>query len=180
MVKNSNAHSIRMVESLKTVVGEEAAREFEEKYPLSKSADYNRKFKWAKEASEYLEEKYDQNTNMQIREKCICNDGNSTAKIMHKCLDKTNSISEFVTRFNDTVNYARLEYLSDHKLLFCYPECYCGCVKRVDESLPPTWCYCTLGYTKSLFMKVFKKDVKVELIESIKMGNQRCAMSVEW
>ena len=24
----------------------------------------------------------------------------------------------------------------------------CACVKRIDQTLPKAWCYCTLGYTK--------------------------------
>lgn len=50
---NDNSHTIRMVESIKAVIGDKEANEFEEKYPLSKSANLNRKFEWAKEACEY-------------------------------------------------------------------------------------------------------------------------------
>lgn len=39
MVKNDNAHSVRLVESLERHVGYDTAREFEVNYPLSKSAD---------------------------------------------------------------------------------------------------------------------------------------------
>jgi hypothetical protein len=180
MPKNDNAHSIRMVESLKTVIGDKEANEFGEKYPLSKSANANKKFEWAKEACKFLEKKYDKDTNMRIREKCICNDGKSTAVKMLKYLKQTNSISEFVDSFNDNENFASLEYINNNKIMFCYPECYCGCIKRVNEQLPEVWCYCTLGYAKSVFAEVFSKEVKVELVESIKMGDQRCAVNIEW
>lgn len=180
MAKNDNAHSIRMVESIKSVIGNIDAKEFEEKYPLSKSADLNKKFDWANEVCEYLEKKYDKDTNMRIREKCICNDGKSTATKMLKYFNQTSCISEFVDSFNGNETFASLEYINENKIMFCYHECYCGCVKRVEEQLPEVWCYCTLGYAKSVFSKVFSKDVKVELIESIKMGGQRCAVSIEW
>ena len=43
MAKNDNAHLLRMVESLRQNIGENRANEFEEKYPLSKSADIEKK-----------------------------------------------------------------------------------------------------------------------------------------
>lgn len=180
MAKNDNAHSIRMVESLRTVIGDKEANEFEEKYPLSKSANIDKKFEWAKVTCEFLEKKYDRDTNMKIREKCICNDGKSTATTMLKYLNQTNSISEFVEKFNDNEKFANLQYINDNTIMFSYPECYCGCVKRINKQLPETWCYCTLGYAKSLFAKVFNTEVKVQLIESIKMGGHRCTVSIEW
>lgn len=180
MAKNDNAHSIRMVESIKTVIGDKQALEFEEKYPLSKSANVNRKFEWAKEACEYLEKTFDRETNMRIREKCICNDGKSTANKLIKYLNQTNSIPDFIKSFNENESFASLEYIDSNKIMFCYPECYCGCVKRVNDQLSEIWCYCTLGYAKNVFSSVFNKEVKVQLVESIKIGGQRCAVSVEW
>ncbi|MHB8130645.1 MAG: hypothetical protein ACYDEX_16770 [Mobilitalea sp.] len=100
MIKNDNAHSIRMVDSLKTIIGVKEADEYEEKYSLSKAASIDKKFEWAKETCEFLSKKYDRDTIMRIREKCICNDGNSTATKMVKYLSQTYSVSEFVDSFN--------------------------------------------------------------------------------
>ncbi len=180
MAKNDNAHSMRIVESIRTVVNEDEARNFEESLPLSKSANINKKFEWAKQMCDYLEERYDVDTIMKIRERCICNDGKSTAIKMSKYIRQTQSISEFVEIFNENESFASLEYINERNILFCYPQCYCSCVKRINEPLPETWCYCTLGYAKSLFKEVFHKDVVVHLVESIKMGGKRCAVSVEW
>ena len=77
---------------------------------------------------------------MQIRQGCICNDGRSTASKMLQYISKTDGIAEFVRMFNEKESFAKLEYISDNKLLFCYPECYCACVKRVNEPLSETWC----------------------------------------
>lgn len=44
MPQNDNAHSIRMVSSLEKNAGKDAAREVEEKYPLSMSANIEKKF----------------------------------------------------------------------------------------------------------------------------------------
>lgn len=55
MAKNDNAHSVRLGDSLERNVGQDTAREFREKYPLSKSANIDKKFKWAKTICEYME-----------------------------------------------------------------------------------------------------------------------------
>lgn len=47
MAKNDNAQSVRLVDSLERHVGYDTAREFEANYPLSKSADINKKYQWA-------------------------------------------------------------------------------------------------------------------------------------
>ena len=180
MAKNDNAHSLRMVESLKQTVGNDRANEFEEKYPLSKSADIEKKFEWAKAACDYLEENFDAELIYKIRKECRCNDGKSIANKILKYLNKANSIEEFVASFNAKESFAKLEYISDNKILFFYPECYCACVKRVPQQLSRAWCYCTLGNAEGIFAEVFKKDVKVTLLESIKTGSDRCVIEVEW
>ena len=86
--------------------------------------------------------------------------------------------TEAAVEFEET--FASLEYISEHKILFCYPQCYCSCVKRVPQGLPKTWCYCTLGNAEGIFRNVFKQDVKVSLCESIKSGSNKCVIEVEW
>jgi len=117
---------------------------------------------------------------IKVRKECICNDGKSNAKKMLKYLNQAECMKDFVDAFNHGETFASLEYISENKLLFCYPECYCGCVKRIPEKLTKTWCYCTIGNAESMFREVFQTNVKVTLKESIKTGAKRCAMVVEW
>ena len=180
MAKNDNAHSVRLADSLERNVGHETAREIEEKYPLSKSANIEKKYQWAKTICTYLEENFDTDTIKRIRKECRCNDGKSIAGKLLKYLNKADSIKEFVDLFNQNETFAFLEYISDNKILFCYPECYCACVKRVPRELSETWCYCTLGNAEGIFSKVFKKDVKVTLLKSIKTVADQCVIEVEW
>lgn len=180
MAKNDNAHSLRMVESLKRNIGEAEACEFEEKYPLSKSADIQKKFEWAKVTCSYLEEQFDPDTILKVRKECRCNDGKSIANKILKYMNKSDGIEAFVNLFNQNETFAVLEYISDNKILFCYPECYCACVKRIPQELSATWCYCTLGNAEEIFKEVFKKEVKVTLLESIKTGSDKCVIEVEW
>lgn len=130
-MKNDNAHSLRLVESLRRHAGEDAAEEFERMHPLSKSADYLKKFEWAKEACGFLEEHFDAGSIETIRRDCRCNDGKSNAEKMRKYLNRAESVREFTELFNRSETFASLEYISERELRFCYPQCYCSCVKRV-------------------------------------------------
>lgn len=180
MAKNDNAHSVRLIDSLQRNSGHETAEDFEKKYPLSKSASIEKKYEWAKNVCSYLEEHFDIDTIIRIRKGCRCNDGKSIADKLLKYLNRANSIEEFVNMFNQNETFAFMEYLSDNRILFCYPECYCACVKRIPQELSKTWCYCTLGNAEGIFSKVFEKDVKVTLLKSIKTGADKCAIEVEW
>lgn len=180
MAKNDNAHSLRLTQSLAKHVGAEAAAEFEAKLPLSKSADFEKKFEWAKNVCDYLEERFDPDTIAAVRHDCRCNDGKSNAAKLMKYLNKSASIAEFVEVFNRGETFARLEYISERKLLFCYPECYCSCVKRVPEQISKTWCLCTIGNAEGIFHEVFGDGARVRLLDSIKRGGSECVIEVEW
>ena len=180
MAKNDNAHSIRLIDSLRQNIGNDVADEFEERYPLSKSANIEKKYEWAKNVCDYLDEHYDTETIMVLRKECRCNDGKSIANKILKYLNKTDCIEQFVKAFNENETFASLEYISDNKILFCYPECYCACIKRVPGEVSRAWCYCTLGNAEGIFKEVFKKEIKVALLESIKTGGDRCVIEVEW
>lgn len=180
MPVNDNAHALRLVESLKGIDCEQAAREVAERFPLPKSADVEKKFEWAANICHYLEEQYDLERIAAVRKKCRCNDGKSIAKKLLKYLKQAGDLKAFVRLFNESESFASLEYVSEHMLRFCYPQCYCACVKRVPRELSKTWCYCTLGNAEGIFQEVFQKEVQVSLLESIKSGADRCVIEVKW
>lgn len=180
MAKNDNAHAVRLAESVIKHAGQDRAADLAEKYPLSKSADIKKKFTWAQNICGYLEEHFEEETVIQLRKECKCGDGRSTANKLIKYLKQAGNVEGMVSLFNQKETFASLEYISDRKVRFCYPQCYCGCVKRVPEELSKIWCYCTLGYTESLFKEVFGTEVKATLLKSIKAGGDKCVMEVEW
>ncbi len=180
MAKNSNAHAVRLVNSIHKIVGTDKAQQFEQNFPLSQSANIEKKYEWAKSACNYLEEQFNEETIFYIRKECRCNDGKTIAGKLLKYLKRADNIKAFVDSFNQNETFAFLEYISDNKILFCYPECYCSCIKRVPGQISKTWCYCTLGNAEGIFKELFQKEVRVTLIDSIKTGADRCAILVEW
>lgn len=181
MPKNDNAHALRLMESLRLNTSDALAHELEARFPLSKSASPEKKHQWATETSQFLEEHLDTETVMRIRKDCKCNDGKSIAAKLLKYLHQADSLQQFVDDFNAGETFASLEYLSERKLRFCYPQCYCACVKRVPGNVPKAWCYCTLGNIESIFKQVFPQhNLHTTLLESIKTGGDRCVIEVEW
>ena len=180
MPKNDNPHAIRLMDSMRKHLGTDAGDDFGTRYPLSKGADIIRKFEWARNVCNYLDERYDADTITALRKECRCNDGKAIAGKLLKYLNKADSTEQFVTLFNQNESFAAMEYLAANRILFCYPECYCACIKRVPGEVSKSWCYCTLGNAESIFKAVFGKKVKVALLESIKTGGKRCAIEVEW
>lgn len=177
MGKNDSPHALKMYNALSKEVNQEAADHFSAKYALSKSADFEKKFKWASKVCEFLEESYDEDTIGRIRSSCSCEDGTTKAAKIKSYLRTAKNIAEFAEIFNSKETYARIE-TDGESLLFIYPTCYCSYVKRVDQNISKTWCYCTLGYAKSLFEKVFEAPVKAELLESIKTGGKQCVVRI--
>jgi len=49
---------------------------------------------------------------------------------------------------------------------------------EVDKLDTYTWCQCTTGYSKVLFEQAFGCTVEVELLKSIKAGDDICLMSI--
>ena len=180
MAKNDNAHALRIAESLRTYAGESCADEFAELHPLSKSADIDKKFMWEQDVCRFLEEYFDEETIVKIRKDCRCNDGSSIAKKLLKYWNTADNTEQFIDLFNRKETFASLEYITENKVRFSYPECYCACVKRVPGQLTKTWCYCTVGNAEAIFRAVFGESVTVTLIESIKSGAERCVLEVEW
>ncbi len=178
MPKNDNVKSIRLYESVKNNVSEEAADSIAEKVYLAKSADFKRKFKWANDVCNYLKINFDDEQIKKIRMSCSCTPPPKYIEAVKKLYQASESLDEFCQKYNTTYEGKHSVWYDGDVLFFSYPSCYCDCVKRVDGQVPTTWCLCTLGYTKKLFDTVLDYNTEVELIESIKTGGIRCIMKI--
>lgn len=56
--------------------------------------------------------------------------------------------------------------------------CPCPMLADVDQLDTKTWCLCTTGYSKVLFEKAFGCEVDVDLLKSIKAGDDICLMKI--
>ena len=175
-----NKQALRLFESLKENISQKEADAFLVVLPLSQSADFKRKFKWAEDVCTYLENTYTDEEIRKIRMGCSCSPSENELVQAKRILADSPDMDTFVANYNKAYAGSRTIWHENGKLYFSYPRCYCSCVKRVSKTLPKTWCLCTLGYTKKLFDYVLDTDIAVELLESIKLGNNRCVIEIEY
>lgn len=177
MPKTDNPHAIRLYDSLVKHTDEKTAERIAHKIPLSKSADINKKFAWAKNICADLQNEFQDNTIKEIRMDCACGPEMGKVNKMKKLYQASKDMTEFVLRANG-LNQGFTVKSKDNALFLIYPTCYCSCVKRIDKNLPKVWCYCTLGYTKKMFEHILDRKVDVELLESVKTGGDKCVIKV--
>ena len=178
MPKNDHVKSIRLYESVKNNIGEEAANSIAQTVYLSKSADFKRKFKWANAVCSYLEDHFTGELIRKIRMGCACTPSSKYTNDVRNLYVSSDSLDKFCNRYNTVYAGKHSVWHEENVLFFSYPTCLCDCVQRINESVSETWCLCTLGYTKNLFDSVLGCNTQVELIESVKTGGRRCVMKI--
>ncbi|MFO7446633.1 MAG: DUF6144 family protein [Ignavibacteriaceae bacterium] len=56
--------------------------------------------------------------------------------------------------------------------------CLCPLVEKGPEGLSGTYCHCSVGYVKEMFGMYLKRQVEVELLESLKRGGKTCRFKI--
>ena len=131
---------------------------------------------WVKSTMKRLEERFDGSTVKRIRMNCQCGYGmDEKFALVKELFDASSSLEEFAN--HDKAKAAGL-FSKDGELYLQFPFCPCPMLAEVDRLETKTWCQCTTGYSKVLFEKVFGCKVDVELLQSIKMGDQLCLMRI--
>jgi hypothetical protein len=82
--------------------------------------------------------------------------------------------------FSEKNEYAFLEYISDHEVIFGYHACVCSCIKRAEGPIPLLFCECSAGYAEDMFRQVFGDTVQVTMLDSVKIGAERCTFRIHW
>lgn len=131
---------------------------------------------WVKSAMNRLENRFDRSAVKQIRMNCQCGYGMDEKYALIKELVETSSnMEEFASQ--DKAQAAGLSCLNG-ELHLQFPFCPCPMLADVDHLDTNTWCQCTTGYSKVLFEKAFGCEVEVELLKSVKMGDNICLMKI--
>lgn len=131
---------------------------------------------WVKSTMSRLESKFDPETIKRIRIKCQCGYGMEEKLSFIKALmSSATSMEEFAN--SDEAKAAGL-FCEGGELYLQFGFCPCPMLAKVDKLETNTWCQCTTGYSKVLFEKAFGCEVDVELLKSIKMGDDRCLMKI--
>ena len=131
---------------------------------------------WVKNTMRRLEDNFDKATIKKIRMNCQCGYGmDEKFALLKELVDLSSNLEEFTC--NDKAKAAGLSF---HKgeLYLQFPYCPCPMLADVDKLETNTWCQCTTGYSKVIFEKAFGCKVDVELLKSVKMGDDICLMKI--
>lgn len=131
---------------------------------------------WVNSTMKRLENKFDAQTTKSIRMKCQCGFGmDEKVKLLEELIRESASLEELGNL--EKAKKAGLSY-KDGYLYLQFNSCPCPMLAEVEKLESYTWCQCTTGYSKVLFEKAFKCKVDVELLKSIKAGDEICLMKI--
>ena len=156
-----------------TAVKEESNEQTAQKIIDGKQEDNST---WVKNTMKRLEENFDAPTVKKIRMNCQCGYAmDEKLALVKELMANASNLKEFADQ--DKAKAAGLSY-SDGELYLMFPFCPCPMLAEVDKLPTKTWCQCTTGYSKVLFERAFGREVKVDLLKSIKMGDDSCQMKI--
>ena len=131
---------------------------------------------WVKSTMERMEKKFDEEAAKQIRIGCQCGYGmDEKLKLLHQLKASASTMEEFAN--SDKARAAGL-FSEDGILYLQFLFCPCPMLAAVEKLETKTWCLCTAGYSKVLFEEAFGCEVEVELLKSIKSGDDICLMKI--
>jgi hypothetical protein len=131
---------------------------------------------WVQNTMKRLEKAFDTSTIKRIRMNCQCSYGmDEKLALVKELMASSSNLEEFVG--SDKAKAAGLSCING-ELHLQFHFCPCPMLAEVDKLETNTWCQCTTGYSKVLFEKAFECEVGVELLKSIKMGDDICLMKI--
>lgn len=131
---------------------------------------------WVNSTMHRLENTFDKETTKQIRMSCQCGYGmDEKLAFLNELKAGASSMEKFVD--SDKAKAAGL-FCKDGILYLQFFFCPCPMLANVEKLETYTWCQCTTGYSKVLFEKAFGCAVDVELLKSIKTGDDICLMKI--
>lgn len=131
---------------------------------------------WVKNTMKRLDEKFDALTVKKIRMNCQCGYGmDEKLAFVKELMAISSSLEEFGN--HEKAKAAGLSF-SNGELFLMFSFCPCPMLAEVERLETKTWCQCTTGYSKVLFEKAFGCKVDVELLKSLKTGDEICLMKI--
>ncbi|NLW90114.1 MAG: hypothetical protein GXY34_00735 [Syntrophomonadaceae bacterium] len=131
---------------------------------------------WVKSTMARLENCFDSSEVRQIRMNCQCGYGiGEKLALVKELVAASSSMEEFGSL--EKSNAAGM-FCSGGELFLQFSFCPCPILADVDKLDTYAWCQCTTGYSKVLFEEAFGCEVDVELLKSIKVGDEICLMKI--
>lgn len=131
---------------------------------------------WVPSTMARLEQCFDKPTIKTIRMACQCGYGmEEKIELVQKLFSSVSNSDEFSEL--EAAKKAGL-FIKNEELYLQFPFCPCPMLAEVERLNSDSWCQCTTGYSTVLFEKALGCSVEVELIKSVKMGDDICLMKI--
>lgn len=148
---------------------------------------------WIKDLMEHMDALLDQETKIKLMQACgqscylrafgVTDERQPTPEEREKYLQFLESNGYKIQRQGNVVTFT-FSWGRNHQnptgLIMSDGYCMCPQVESGPPGLSPSYCYCSTGYVKESFERVIGKPVKVELLESLKMGGKDCVFKIEF
>ncbi|MDL2236587.1 DUF6144 family protein [Christensenellaceae bacterium OttesenSCG-928-K19] len=160
-----------LYENVKAAGGEETAN-----YAVYGGAKGESDVEWVNGSMRRLQEKFNEKEVREIRMRCQCGYGMQ---------EKKELVERLFCAADDLESFANCEeakaaglFAEEGQLYLQFPFCPCPMLAKVEKLDNMAWCQCTTGYSKVLFEDVFGCEVEVELLKSVKAGDEICLMRI--
>ena len=160
--------------AVKAVSGDDSAAEIV--YGEHGEASSESNAEWVCSTMHRLEKRFDKSQVKQIRMSCQCGYGmDDKLALLQELIASSSNLEEFAN--HNKAKAAGLSVLNG-ELYLQFMFCPCPMLAEVEKLKSDTWCQCTVGYSKVLFEKAFGCEVEVQLLKSIKMGDDVCLQKI--
>ena len=147
---------------------------------------------WIKHLIEHMDEQLDQETKIRLLQACgrscftrtfgVADENDPTPEEREKYLQLLKKRGFEIRREGNvitfTFNWGR-NHQNPKGLIMRDGYCMCPQVESGPSDLSPSYCFCSTGYVKESFERALGKPVKVELLDSLKMGGKDCVFKIE-
>jgi len=142
---------------------------------LKSSSGPATKAKWVKAAMERMDASLDEQTRIEVMERCSC-DFEARKKEARKIYESSKNIDEFIEKLGNRCN----KLVREGNILYNIKihGCDCGWVRSTKTPISSTFCHCAKGYIVKYFEAVFQKPLKVELLQAVICGDEVCKFAI--
>lgn len=172
----------RFIRHLKAInnddkINDEIIKDCENKMILPKSPV--RKAKFIKELMDNLNKKLKEEKRTRIMQNCgrECM-GRSVIQKAKKLKKESKDIDEFLELLNKSGIGGGSLKREGNIIHGSYDRCYCSAISKSKEPISLTFCHCSSGWYKELFENALEKPVRVEILESIMNGSDKCRFRI--
>lgn len=104
--------------------------------------------------------------------------GDSTIRVAKNLHKESVDLPEFLEKLNEHHIGGGNLHLEGDVVIGGYDKCYCGSVSKRKDDIPINYCYCSTGWYKRLFEEIYDKSIRVEILQSIASGADKCVFRI--